>query len=182
MSEVQGLLERLYPKANCGIILENVASMYPESQGVYNRQMGALPVRICPSSFSCYMRPRLYWVNSELIKAQGSKVQFPRGERKSQSGGDGDTARLSFKSAVLNGDHGDIDIVADINCEYNVAWGMEWDTWKLYSIGMAPRLLDDDDNRVLRQASADGYEVRVGAYLNLGCSKPGNNIRISLAS
>ena len=32
-------------------------------------------MRICPSSFSCYRRPRLFWLNFELVKTPGIVVQ-----------------------------------------------------------------------------------------------------------
>jgi len=75
MSRVQGYLQRMYPRSRCGIILENVASMSREAQEAYNRQMGSLPVRICPSSFSCYRRPRLFWIDFELYRTPGAKVE-----------------------------------------------------------------------------------------------------------
>lgn len=117
----------------------------------------------------------------EMIKAQGSKSYFDRAEGKAMNK-DGAVAHIGFSGVVLDGDFGKVEVYSDINCEYNVAWGLEMDTWKLYSIGQAPRLLNDDNNRILRQSSADGYEVRVGGYMNLGCSAPGRNIRIALAS
>lgn len=117
----------------------------------------------------------------ELVKAQGSKTTFERGNRKAK-GANGDIAAIGFSTVVLDGDYGPIDVISDINCEYNVAWGLQMDTWKLYSIGQAPKLLALDDNKILRQSSLDGYEVRVGGYLNLGCSAPGYNVRIALAS
>ncbi len=126
----------------------------------------------------CYLNHVKY---RELIKAQGSKTTFAKGSRTAK-GGDGDVARISFRSVVIDGDFGPIDVIADINCVYNVAWLLQSDTWRLLSLGQAPQLLELDDNKILRQASADGYEVRVGAYLNTACSAPGKNCRVTLAS
>jgi hypothetical protein len=91
-------------------------------------------------------------------------------------------ATIGYSGIVVDTNFGSVEVFADIACEYNVAWGLQLDTWKLYSIGQAPKLLNDDDKRILRQPSADGYEVRVGGYLNLGCKAPGKNVRIALAS
>jgi hypothetical protein len=55
------------------------------------------------------------------------------------------------------------------------------DVWKLYSLGKAPKILDSDGLKFLRDSSADSVEVRVGYYAQLGCRGPGYNVRIALA-
>ena len=54
--------------------------------------------------------------------------------------------------------------------------------WKLYSLGKAPRILDSDGMRFLRDSNADSVEVRVGYYAQLGCRAPGWNCNINLGS
>jgi hypothetical protein len=46
---------------------------------------------------------------------------------------------------------------------------------------MAPRLLDSDGNQILREATADNVEVRLGYRAQLGCAAPGFNANIQLA-
>jgi hypothetical protein len=58
---------------------------------------------------------------------------------------------------------------------------LQMDVWKLYSLGAAPKLLNQDGNRVLRQSDEDGVEIRTGYYAQLGCRAPGFNIRLKLA-
>ena len=58
---------------------------------------------------------------------------------------------------------------------------LQMDTWKLYSLGKAPKILDHDSLKMLRESSSDAVEVRVGYYAQLGCKCPGYNVNIKLA-
>ena len=81
----------------------------------------------------------------------------------------------------LHGPAGTVDVIPDINCQPNVAWALQLDTWSLNSLGEAPQILDLDGNNMLREASADAYEVRMGFYGNCATVAPGWNCRIALA-
>ena len=94
----------------------------------------------------------------------------------------GDTvASLGFSSISIATPSGMIDVYADHNCPINVAYMLQLDTWKLKSLGPAPRLLDFDGLKGIRQANEDGVEYRWGYYGNLLCTAPGYNCRIALA-
>jgi len=116
-----------------------------------------------------------YFVNyetyAELQKALGAKVQYV--DLKA-------TAEIGFRAIQINGPRGPINVVPDQNCQSDVAWGLQLNTWKLYSLGKAVRVIDTDGLQMLRQASSDGVEVRYGFYGQLGCRAPGYNIRVSL--
>jgi hypothetical protein len=116
-----------------------------------------------------------YFVNydtySELQKALGAKVQYV--DLKA-------TAEIGFRGIQINGPRGPINVVPDQNCQSDVAWGLQLNTWKLYSLGKAVRVIDTDGLQMLRQASSDGVEVRYGFYGQLGCRGPGFNIRVAL--
>ena len=58
---------------------------------------------------------------------------------------------------------------------------LQMDVWKLYSLGKAPKILDSDGLKFLRDSTADSVEVRVGYYAQLGCRGPGYNVRVALA-
>lgn len=109
---------------------------------------------------------------ANLAKAMSSKVEYGRR--------DAYDAKLSFKTIKLACSHGDVDIVGDPNCQLNVGWALQLDTWTLYSMGEVPRLLDDDGNPYLRQNDADGVEIRSVYRAELGCGAPGWNGRITL--
>ncbi len=117
----------------------------------------------------CFMN-YTWWAN--LVKALGSKVQYVDLKV------DG---LVGFRGVQINGPKGPIDVVADVNCPNNVAFLLQMDTWKWYGLGKAPRIFDDDGNKVLRQAAADGIEVRSLYRGQLGCNAPGWNGRVALA-
>ena len=110
---------------------------------------------------------------SNLEKALGSKVVYDKVSS--------DDADIGFQSLTILGPKGPIQIVADQNCTPDVAYMLQMDTWTLNSLGDAPHILALDGNRMLREASADAYEVRVGFYGNIGCTAPGYNARVKLA-
>ncbi len=116
-----------------------------------------------------------YFVNyeqySNLQKALGAKVQYV--DMKA-------TAEIGFRGIQINGSRGPINVVADQNCLSDTAFGLQMNTWKLYSLGKAIRVIDTDGLQMLRQATSDGVEVRYGFYGQLGCRGPGFNIRVTL--
>lgn len=114
---------------------------------------------------------------AELLKSLGSKVQYER-----VSPGDAAVGEISFSGVRLHTPTGSVLVVPDHNCPTGNAYMLQLDTWKLYSLGMAPKILEPDGMRVLREPSLDALEVRVGYYAQLGCSAPGWNTRISLAT
>jgi hypothetical protein len=103
---------------------------------------------------------------ANLEKALGSKVQYV--ESKSDIG-------VGFSGIKVMGPKGAIEVIPDQNCQGDRFYMMQWDTWCLYSLGMAPKLLKSDGNDFLRVSSADAVEVRVGYYAQVGCVAPGWN-------
>lgn len=113
-----------------------------------------------------FMNPRRI---GELKKALGSKVQYVDLQA---------NARISFQGVMVDGTNGPITVVGDQNCPYNRTYGLLLSMWKLYSLGKACRVIDTDGLQMLRQAAADGVEVRYGYYANVGCRAPGSAINI----
>ena len=89
--------------------------------------------------------------------------------------------QIGFNGISIVGPAGEIKIVPDLNCNPDVIYLLQLDTWSLNSLGAAPQFLDLDDNKILRDAGADAYEVRLGYYAAMGCSAPGYNARVALA-
>lgn len=108
---------------------------------------------------------------AELEKALGSKVQYVDLKVNPEIG---------FRGIMVNGPRGPIKCIPDQNCPAGSIFGLQLNTWKLYSLGKAVRVIDTDGLQMLRQSSADGVEVRYGFYGNLGNSAPGYNINISV--
>lgn len=104
---------------------------------------------------------------ANLEKALGSKVIY-------QTVKDAEGI-VGFEGIKIHGPKGPITVIPDLNCPSDRFYMLQWDTWKLYSLGMAPKLLKSDGMEFLRVSSADAVEVRVGYYAQLGCVAPGWN-------
>ena len=111
----------------------------------------------------------------ELKKALGSKVEYIDLKP-------GTDVTFSFRGVMIDGSKGPIKVVPDQNARNSRCMGVQLSTWRLYSLGKAVRVIDTDGLQMLRQASADGVEVRYGSYSNLGCRAPGYNINVNLGA
>jgi hypothetical protein len=116
----------------------------------------------------CFMN---YSEFADLEKALGSKVQYVDLKV---------NAEIGFRGIVINGPRGPIKVIPDQNCPAGRAFMLQLDVWKLYSLGKAPKILDADGMKMLRESNADAVEVRVGYYAQLGCRAPGWNANIKL--
>ena len=111
---------------------------------------------------------------ANLEKALGSKIVYDRVKSA--------YADVGFDTMTVQGPKGRIQIIPDHNCQPNVAWMLQLDTWSLNTLGSAPQILDADGaGTLLRVHSLDAYECRVGMYGNIACNAPGYNCRIALA-
>lgn len=109
---------------------------------------------------------------ADLENALGSKVQYI--DMKVD-------AEIAFRGIQINGPRGPIQVIPDANCPNDRAFMLQMDTWKLYSLKKVPRLIDSDGLTMLRQATADGVELRAVYRAQLGCNAPGKNCNIKLA-
>jgi hypothetical protein len=109
---------------------------------------------------------------AELEKALGSKVQYVDIKA---------PAEVGFRGIMIHGPKGPIKVVADRACPDDRAFMLQMNTWKLYSLGAAPKILRTDSLTMLREATSDSVEVRVGYYAQLGCNAPGYNANIQLS-
>lgn len=108
---------------------------------------------------------------AELEQSLGSKVQYVDLKM---------DADIGFRGIMVTSGRGSIKCLADQNAPSNRVRGVNLDFWKHYSLGEAVRVIDTDGLQMLRQASADGVEVRYGYYANMGCRAPAANIAIAV--
>lgn len=108
---------------------------------------------------------------ANLKKALGSKVQFVDLQV---------NPRISFRGVMVDGNRGPIKVIPDNTFPSNRIFGLKLSMWKLYSIGKAVSIIEDDGLEWLRSSSADSVELRCGSYLNLGCRAPGSNINVQI--
>lgn len=109
---------------------------------------------------------------AKLVKALGAKVFY---ERSSPI----DMPEVGFKAVMVDGPEGPIKVIADLNCPYGTAYMVQLDTINLESLGEAPMILDFDGNTILRNATSDTYDVRVGYYANMTNEAPGWSANIA---
>lgn len=123
--------------------------------------------------------PKVGFINpmkmADLVKSLGAKAQYQMAEAYKR-------ADIGFKAVVIQGPEGEVKLISDRNCPFNKCYLLDMDTWVLKSLGKVPRINDTDGQKMLRQATADGVEVRAVYRAQLGCSAPGKNIVVTLAS
>lgn len=105
----------------------------------------------------------------QLTREMGSKLE--RNQQASQ--------QLGVRAFDVTTNAGDQVLYADPFCQPNVIWGITASTWKIISRGPLPEIFDEDF-RMLREATSDDYEVRLGGYGQVVCHYPGGNVRIDL--
>lgn len=104
----------------------------------------------------------------QLSKAMATKSVYPREEKGSVN----EMPDLGFEAFTVYGPKGPIKVIADLNCPKGFGYLLQLDTWHLESLGPAPQILDDDGLIILRNPTADAYDVRIGYYANVSCEAP----------
>ena len=87
-----------------------------------------------------------------------------------------------YRSLEMYAPHGTMKVVPDKDCPAGSAYILTMSSLVLASIGPAVQLTQLDGNRTLRMNSADGIEVRIHSYLQMGCRAPGFNCVVTLPS
>ncbi len=103
---------------------------------------------------------------ASLEKTLGSRVIYQ----------DIEIAKVAFRGIQISGPQGPITILPDRDCPENKGYLLSMDTWALYSLKEPAQILELDGNKMLRESSADAYEVRCASFSQLGCVFPGANV------
>ena len=109
---------------------------------------------------------------ADLQSSLGARIN--RSDVKTQDG------EFGFETVKLTSGSNTVEVLADPYCDGSTAYMLELNTWKLYSLGDVPKFENTDGLKMLRLASADGVEVRVKYYAQLGCNAPGKNGRVAI--
>lgn len=91
-------------------------------------------------------------------------------------------ARVGYAGVEVVGPTGPVQIFGDADCPKGRAWGLKMSTWEYKTLGKMPRFLDHDGLRILREATADAYEFRIGYRGAPICRSPKDNISITWLS
>lgn len=111
-----------------------------------------------------------------LIKTLGSRVQYVDVKH--------DEIDISFEGIQLITAYGKITVLPDRNCPAQTAYLICMKSWKLRTLGRAPKILiygSYDSNQGLRVGTADAVEIRIGYYGNLTCNAPIANCVVQLS-
>jgi hypothetical protein len=108
---------------------------------------------------------------SDLEKTLGNRVRYT----------DVDVAGIGFRAIELPGPQGTIKVIPDRDCPENRMYMLQMDTLALYSLKEPVMIVDLDGNKMLRESSADAFEVRCATYSQLGCDAPGKNLVLTFA-
>lgn len=125
--------------------------------------------------------PDVVWMNP-ITFGTLSKQMEGKWVITSASGFDGrKVAGIGFKgfNVTLNGH--DLTIYTDRCCPRKRVYVLTWSTWVMFSAGPAPNFLQKRAGSIIKVSeSSDGYEARVGEYMNFCCDAPGYNAVILL--
>jgi hypothetical protein len=108
----------------------------------------------------------------DLRNALGSKVQYVEAVT---SGSQTKYGTIGFSGIGIHGSKGKVTVLADRTVVPGRCYMLTTKCWKLRSLGPLMDVFDTDGLPFLRQASADGVEIRITSYANLVCRAPGWN-------
>lgn len=83
---------------------------------------------------------------------------------------------ISVKGLVLPTQNGEVSLYSEPDCPRGKYWILNDEDWVLRSAGECPHVLDEDNLMKLRAENADAYQGRLGGYLELDCTNPGNQV------
>jgi hypothetical protein len=95
----------------------------------------------------------------------------------SASGYDGaKVASIGYKGFTVNLNGHELTIYTDRCCPVKRIYVLTWSSWVMFSAGPAPNFLQRRAGSIIKVSEAsDGYEARVGEYMNFCCATPGWN-------
>lgn len=100
-----------------------------------------------------------------LEKTLGSRIIYD----------DVEVAGIGFRGIKVSGPNKPFTVLPDRDCPDAYSFLLTMDTLGLYSLKEPVMILDLDGNKMLRESTADSYEVRCASYSQMGCSMPGHN-------
>ena len=120
-----------------------------------------------------FLPPETYKTAVELIRA--SSFYSLKEVTKQAIRADGNkSGTVSVSGFSIDGPYGPVEIYSDPFCPPQTGWLLEMDRLTLYTAGEDPGVLKEDGLTLLRAATADVYEIRVGGYPGLICDGPGH--------
>lgn len=112
------------------------------------------------------------WAQLEIGLEHRKEVQTIKGS--------GPAADIGYDAIMLATPNGKVPVVSDPNAPVDQCRLLKKDSWMIETVGDMVRLLDEDGLKIMRQASADGYDLRIKCRGNMWCKEPGANAVITI--
>lgn len=117
----------------------------------------------------CFANPRSL---GQLTKELEGKWVIMKGQ-----GYGGKEAQIGYRGWQVTMEGHEVTIFSDRCCQVKRLWGLQLDTWTMFSAGMAPNFITKRAGSIIKVSeTADAYEGRIGEYFNFGCKAPGFNV------
>lgn len=130
------------------------------------------------SKADCIMMNPLDWakfVNEQVDRTKLEREVYAMGSK-------GKKLEIGYPAIGFACAMGVLDVIPDPDCPQGIAYVLQKNTWKFQTLEEAPRWLDDDGNKMLREGSSDALEGRLGYYGNVWCKAPGWNARVDISN
>jgi hypothetical protein len=108
-----------------------------------------------------------------------NKLALALGNRVIYDGAKSSDGQVGYDAIKVTGLAGPVKCIADPSCPVGYGWALKMDSLCLWSLGPCPGILEEDGMSVLRAATADEYEWRMGYYAQMYCKSPVDNIVIT---
>lgn len=115
------------------------------------------------------LNPKVY---QDLVISLGTRVIYD-----TRNASD---AKVGFTGVKIQTPTGTMTIYADSACPVGVCYSLDLSTWKLYTLGEFPELINDEGLEIRRHPTADSFFWEYAAMGQLGCDAPGMNGVITL--
>ncbi len=90
---------------------------------------------------------------------------------------------VGFAGLKVQGAKGPIEVYQDRGNTTNFGYLLTMKHWKIWSVGPCPAVITDDiTGNMLRIATKDAFEIRLGGYWVIACESPGANAVIQFQS
>ena len=138
-----------------------VQEAFNEASLLVNEQGGAPDHAFCD-----------YGTYAALTNAMAGKIQYV--DLKG-------TANITFPAVQLPTPKGMVKVIPDRNCPANTVFMLSMDNWCLHTLGDCPKYVDNDNLTLLRDATTNSVQIRIGYYGNVWTNAPGWNGRFKVA-
>lgn len=117
----------------------------------------------------CFMNPITFGTLTKQMEGKWSIT--------SAAGYDGKkVASIGYQGFTVNLNGHNLTIYTDRCCPQKRIYVLTWDSWTMFSAGPAPNFLQRRAGSIIKVSeTSDGYEARVGEYMNFCCATPGWN-------